>query len=318
MEEITICIPTWKSEAFIQQTLQDAQAQDYPALKILVSVDKCDDRTAELCCRQADMDDRIRVFEQPCQLGWTRNSNFLLDQVTSDFYAIYFHDDRVERTWISTLCKALQERPEAMSAYCCVRQNEAHDVGEEHAGDVFERLMRRAVGTKKGSPLRALTRRSERAPRFPEVSRYGYHAQQAYLVELLAMGPLIYVSDTLYRRWNDRGGGVTDSWKTLAPALISLDIRRVAMAIEATVDQCLSDLGKRDIAAYALRLLLCQQVLTDEKRGGYDLDLDKTGLLEGSLSQEARARIKIEMPQFTHGLTALEERVERLVSERRG
>ncbi len=91
---VTVCIPTWQAEAFIDQTLGCARNQTYPRLRImiLVSVDHSDDRTTEICQRHAREDRRVEGFAQGERLGWARNINFLLDQVTSEYFFIYPHD----------------------------------------------------------------------------------------------------------------------------------------------------------------------------------------------------------------------------------
>jgi len=316
VDTVTICIPTWQAEGFIDRTLRCAREQDYPDCQILVSVDKCHDRTADICRMHQAEDRRIRVIEHPVQLGWAANTNYLLDQVDTPYYALYFHDDRVEPAWISTLLKALQARPDAGAAFCCVRQNSIADIGEDHDGDAFERLIRRAVGSKKGSPLRALTRRGDRRIRFPDVSRLGYHAQHAYLVDLLASARMIYVPEALYHRWSGRDGGVTHQWKTMAPSEIEMDIRRVAQSIEATLSWSIADAGNREMARYAIELLLRQQVIGDEIRNGYRLSLSQTDIFRSTLRADLRERLRTDAPGFYASLCDLEMRVQALVQKR--
>ena len=288
-DRVSICIPTWEAEAFIGDAIECAQQQTHRDLDILISVDQSADATLDICHRYAGQDSRIRVYEHAQRLGWTGNVNFLLDQVATDFYAIYFHDDKVSEQWIATLLDMLNRRPDAGSAYCRILSNDAPNSGQPHDGDVFERLMTRLAGTPKGSPLRALTRRSAQAApvRFPEVSMLGYNAQHAYLVDLVAAAPLLYTSETLYFRWNRREGGVTDKWSAMDPALVASDLAETAAAIARTINACIASAGERDILHYAAGLLLRETVT----RGHI---LDKTPLeqrLDDFLPLPPRARV---------------------------
>jgi len=51
--------------------------------------------------------------------------------------------------------------------------------------------------------------------RMPTDSFAGVWANEAFLIRLVAAGPALRVPETLYRRWDKRGGGLTDSWLSL-------------------------------------------------------------------------------------------------------
>ncbi|NNC42690.1 MAG: glycosyltransferase family 2 protein, partial [Acidimicrobiia bacterium] len=91
--QVTVCIPTYQSESFIERTLGHASTQTHQNLRILVSVDQSEDATEEICRRYAAADSRFEVYAHESRLGWAHNLNFLLDKVESEFFFIYFHDD---------------------------------------------------------------------------------------------------------------------------------------------------------------------------------------------------------------------------------
>lgn len=316
-EEITICIPTWGAAEFIDETLNFARNQDYENIRILVSVDKSPDETLDICLTHARDDDRVRVFEQAMQLGWTRNINFLLEQVETPYYAIYFHDDLIETNWLSTLYERLIARPDAGAAFCAVRQNERLDIGEDYDGDVFQRLLLRSLGAKKGSPLRALTRARIGPVRFPDgVSQMGFNAQFAYLISLISKAPMVYCPEALYQRWSGRQGGVTHEWKTLDTNVIASDVECVANSIEATIKQCVSDPVQLEILSYAQAQFLRNALLSGEKANGYKLKLPESGLFAARLGQEGRDYLEKHNPELFENLRKLENNVQSMLTHR--
>ena len=63
------CMPAYQSAGFIARTLDSVLGQDYPNLKILISVDVSDDNTLEIC-RQYEKDNPgITVFQQQQRQG---------------------------------------------------------------------------------------------------------------------------------------------------------------------------------------------------------------------------------------------------------
>ena len=46
---VTVCIPTWQGQDFIGRALDCARHQTLMDIRILVSVDRCDDDTAAIC-----------------------------------------------------------------------------------------------------------------------------------------------------------------------------------------------------------------------------------------------------------------------------
>ena len=218
--EVSLCIPTWQSRAFIDRTLAFALGQTHPAIRVLVSVDACDDGTAEACLDIAATEPRLQVFVQSERLGWVRNVNFLLDQVRSELFCLYFHDDVIVPQYVERLVAALRERSDAASVHCDM----GHFGGNErvlHGGDypatAAGRLGWYLVAPNRGAPLRSLTRTSalRAGLRMPVDTVDGMWANEPYLMRLLAIGPALRVPETLYFRWDRRAGGLTEGWRSL-------------------------------------------------------------------------------------------------------
>jgi glycosyltransferase involved in cell wall biosynthesis len=55
---VVACMPAWNAATFIEPVLESLAAQTYQDLQIVISVDACNDGTAELCEAFASTSDR--------------------------------------------------------------------------------------------------------------------------------------------------------------------------------------------------------------------------------------------------------------------
>jgi hypothetical protein len=218
---VSILIPAYAAEPFIDRTLLFARGQTHKDLSILVSVDKCEDQTHARGQRHADEDPRVRVFAQPSRLGWAGNVNFLLERVTTPFFFIYFHDDIILPQYTEKLLERLRANPRAISAHCDMGHfggSERLSQGRTYDGDTAHRLMVFMLSPHRGSPLRSLMR-SQAVPqlRLDDGASGGLWANETFLMEMLAAGPAVSLAEMLYLRWDKRSGGLTDTWYGLSP-----------------------------------------------------------------------------------------------------
>jgi glycosyltransferase involved in cell wall biosynthesis len=273
--DVTICIPAWRAEGFIGRTLKGARAQSHASVRILVSVDLCDDATEAICRAHAAEDPRIEVLSQQDRLGWADNCNALLDRVDTEFYFLYFHDDIVAPEYVERLRQRLLDEPEAAAAYCDVQRFGTSDrltAGMPYPGGPAERMLL-ALCPSHGAPLRALTRSRVLAngARFPALPGSGFWRWYPYLLQLVAAGPLLHLPETLYWRWI-RPEGLTADWnrqsiETWLPGVrgsvqVSLDVFRRA-SVPAEIEPVLR---------YALYLFVMGYVRRIEiESGGDDL-----------------------------------------------
>ncbi|MGF1656904.1 MAG: glycosyltransferase family 2 protein [Verrucomicrobiales bacterium] len=218
---VTICIPAWQAEDFIEKTLDCATSQDYENIRILVSIDQSNDATAEICRRYAARDNRLSVHVHEERLGWVGNVNFLLDLVETELFFIYFHDDIILPAYISRLVLELQDHPEAGSVHCDMGHfgaTEHVSVGRANTGCCAQRMAEFLIVPERGSPLRSITRTSllKQGLRLPRLVSGGLWANEPYLLHLMALGTALHVPEVLYMRWNRRKGGLTDGWRAFS------------------------------------------------------------------------------------------------------
>jgi hypothetical protein len=218
--DVTLCIPAWQAAEFIDRTLRCARDQTHGALRILVSVDRSEDATEDICRRHARADGRVEVHAHRERLGWARNANFLLDRADTEFAGIYFHDDVIEPTYVERLVAALHGRPDAASAHCDVAHfggGERPAAGHAYEGPAWQRLLTHLVAEQKGALERSMLR-TDLAGEQVRVSTgpiSGAFAQHPFMMRMVAAGPALRVPEMLYRRWASRRGGLTDGWLSL-------------------------------------------------------------------------------------------------------
>ncbi|HET7679294.1 MAG TPA: glycosyltransferase family A protein [Xanthobacteraceae bacterium] len=214
--DVTICIPAWQAEAFIERTLMCARAQTYKNVRILVSIDQSSDGTEAICRNQAKDDPRLDIRVQTERLGWSENANFLLDQVDTEFCFLYFHDDIIEPRYTERLRQTLLDDPDAQSAHCDLEMfgnKQAFSPGRDFVGTAAERLIQFLVEPPQGRLLRSLFRSVliSKGLRFPVIAGDSFWRCYPFLTNLIAAGAARRVPELLYRRWA-RDGSLTTSW----------------------------------------------------------------------------------------------------------
>ena len=124
-------LPAWNAEAFLQETLDSISAQTYSNYRVLASIDKSTDRTADILRAHAARDDRYSIIEQTERLGWVGNINALLEAGEGDYFHFAFHDDILLPTFVETCVDLLKAQPNAILAYTDMKLT-------EQDGEIFD------------------------------------------------------------------------------------------------------------------------------------------------------------------------------------
>ncbi|HWO17408.1 MAG TPA: glycosyltransferase family 2 protein [Kofleriaceae bacterium] len=85
MQRVTIAMPSFNEEHYIEACIASVQAQDYPAelIEILVADGRSTDRTREILARLAEADPRIRMVDNPARLQ-AAGLGLLVKEATGD------------------------------------------------------------------------------------------------------------------------------------------------------------------------------------------------------------------------------------------
>jgi glycosyltransferase involved in cell wall biosynthesis len=114
--KVTIGVPVYRGEQFVQRALDSVLAQSHTNYEVVISIDGPDPACEEICAGYLK-DPRFRMVVQPKNLGWTGNLNWLLGQVTGDFWCFLQQDDRLDPAYLETLIAHATANPQAALVY---------------------------------------------------------------------------------------------------------------------------------------------------------------------------------------------------------
>lgn len=215
---VSICIPAFKCDAFIEPTVQSALSQTHPNIEIKISVDGPE--RSPVLDRLSGLPD-IQVVYQTKHLGWVENTNAALSLAKGDFFMVLPHDDRIAPTYVESCLKLLTENPDAFATTSYI---EAVDIDKKHreiwqfnsiSGTSQQRFTELIKNRYNGYFYRALMRRNpsdwENLKMLPNGSSNfccdtTWMFQQAQFGELLAV-PEVFYFKTLSETTEHTGWG---------------------------------------------------------------------------------------------------------------
>ena len=105
MVKVSVIVPVFNVENFIEKTLASICNQTFSDLEIILIDDGSKDRSGEICDRYAKKDSRIRVFHQKNQ-GITKTRNTGIGLATGDYLCFVDSDDWISKKFIDVLVAA--------------------------------------------------------------------------------------------------------------------------------------------------------------------------------------------------------------------
>lgn len=129
---ISVIVPVYKVEDYLQTCVQSLQAQTYENLEILLVDDGSPDNCPALCDSYAAQDSRIRVIHKP-NGGLADARNAGLDAVTGDLIAFVDSDDWIAPETYSQMMQMLESDP-TLDIVCCAAVRVR---GEQEAEQTF-------------------------------------------------------------------------------------------------------------------------------------------------------------------------------------
>ncbi len=135
---VTIALPVYNGENFIERALDAILGQTYHDFELLISDNGSTDRTPEICRRHAAKDSRVRYLRNDINRGAGWNyENARAQARGTDYFKWAAHDDIIAPTFLERCVAALDADPEAVVAFSGVAAIDAN-------GDLI-RLKKRQV-----------------------------------------------------------------------------------------------------------------------------------------------------------------------------
>lgn len=212
---VSVIIPVYKVEAYLDQCIQSVRSQTYTNLEIWLIDDGSPDRCPEMCDRYAAQDPRIHVIHQENQgQGVARNA--ALDRCTGAWIAFVDSDDWIDPdTYMTMLAFAAEKDLDCV--YCAarvvregedqeIRFREYPDRTVKPAREILRRVLEDEIG---GQPWKAIYKRKcwEKV-RFPAGMKYEDLAV-SWLPFTYTTGSVGFLEEPLYHyRMNPKGSSL--------------------------------------------------------------------------------------------------------------
>lgn len=118
---VTIGLPVFNGENFLDQGIKSILSQTYEAFELIISDNGSIDSTSEIARNHAASDSRIRYVRSETNrgAGWNYENVRSLAR-GSDFFKWSAHDDLIAPTFLERCIDALDEHPEATLAFSAV------------------------------------------------------------------------------------------------------------------------------------------------------------------------------------------------------
>lgn len=147
---VTVLIPAYNAEEYIEQSVRAVMAQSYGHLEILVINDGSQDRTGAILDHLAQTDARLRVVHNSENLQLIATLNKGLDLARGEYIARTDADDIAHPHWIEKLLNFLRQHPHIGAAGAGIRifskdpQTDGYDVVyPQHHHDIIREMIYR-------------------------------------------------------------------------------------------------------------------------------------------------------------------------------
>lgn len=114
---VSIGMPVYNGEKFLQQALDSTLAQTYPNFELIISDNHSNDRTEAICLEYAARDLRIKFERNERNLGAARNYNLVLGRATGKYFRWASSDDLFAPDSLEKCVEMLESHSEAVLCY---------------------------------------------------------------------------------------------------------------------------------------------------------------------------------------------------------
>lgn len=108
-QKVSILIPVYNRERYIQEALRSALSQTYENTEIVLVDNASTDGTWDVACQIAALDARIKVFRNAENIGPVRNWLKCVEYATGDYIKILWSDDLLHPEFLEKTLPCLQD-----------------------------------------------------------------------------------------------------------------------------------------------------------------------------------------------------------------
>jgi len=114
--KLSVCIPTYNGEAFLDACLESLTCQTLGDFEVIVCDDGSSDSTWEILERHAKQDSRFKIYRNKYNLGLVKNWKRCIDLAEGDWIKFLFQDDTLEQECLSRFSEHLN--PDIPLVFC--------------------------------------------------------------------------------------------------------------------------------------------------------------------------------------------------------
>lgn len=106
---VSVCIPTYNGESFIEETVRSVRNSSHQAIEIIITDDRSADCTQEII--KGIKDDRVRLICNEERLGVPANWNRAVREAKGDWICFLNQDDLISPFWLSYVLQIFKANP---------------------------------------------------------------------------------------------------------------------------------------------------------------------------------------------------------------
>lgn len=118
--KVSILIPTYNREEYIDDCILSARAQEYENYEIVIVDNASTDRTWQICQKHASLDKRIRAYQNTENIGPVKNWKRCAQLAEGELSKVLFSDDMLYSDCLSAMTKEFDDSDVGL-VFCPVR-----------------------------------------------------------------------------------------------------------------------------------------------------------------------------------------------------
>ena len=117
MKFVSIGMPVYNEEQFVEQAIVSLLVQDYTNFELIISDNASTDKTKEICLKYSKNDSRIRFYSRETNTDATTNFNYVASIAKGDFFMWASGHDMRDPTFISRCLTTFEKSTSIVLCY---------------------------------------------------------------------------------------------------------------------------------------------------------------------------------------------------------
>lgn len=105
---MSVIMPVYNAETWLDSTIQNLLSQSYPYFELLIVDDGSNDASLDICMKYADLDKRVHVYHKQ-NGGASSARNYALGFVQGDYIVFCDSDDTPQKDWLLSFVEKIEK-----------------------------------------------------------------------------------------------------------------------------------------------------------------------------------------------------------------